>query len=446
MKLRLFFIVLLIFSSSCSSILDYKKTKIDLEQIKRKGKLTVLIENNSLSFYEQKGEKLGFEYEILKAFAQSIHLPLEIKVISNSNDLFRLLHNEEGDIAAANLAISFSNSKTIDYSLPYYFSEQVLIQRDGNNRVKSPLELGKKNIYVQKNSCFEKRLIALEEEIGTKINIRTFEDDPITEDLIQKVANKEINFTLAHENLARLSSTSKSNLNIDVKISMEQKIAFALRSSSPELKKELNQFLSKYCKTEKFSELKKKYFDYIDIKPIVTNYWPKENLSPYDDLFKSAAKKYSWDWKMLAAISYQESRFNPDAVGPGGSFGLMQFMPRIGRAYGITPNSSPKEQIDAAIESLNKIYLSWSNIPNSEERIKFTLASYNAGKCHIQDAQKLSVKKGLNPLVWNNNVALMIKKLSDPKIYKSSDIRCGAYRGGAVAYVRIIYSKYQSWR
>jgi membrane-bound lytic murein transglycosylase F len=149
---------------------------------------------------------------------------------------------------------------------------------------------------------------------------------------------------------------------------------------------------------------------------------------------------------MLAAISYQESRFNPNAVGPGGSFGLMQFMPRIGRAYGITPNSSPKEQIDAAIESLNKIYLSWSNIPNSEERIKFTLASYNAGKCHIQDAQKLSVKKGFNPLVWDNNVALMIKKLSDPKIYRSSDIRCGAYRGGAVAYVRIIYSKYQSWR
>jgi membrane-bound lytic murein transglycosylase F len=227
---------------------------------------------------------------------------------------------------------------------------------------------------------------------------------------------------------------------------MEQKIAFALRSSSPELKKELNQFLIKYCKTDNFSELKKKYFGYIDKKGIVTNYWPKENISPYDDLFKSAAKKYSWDWKMLAAISYQESRFNPNAVGVGGSFGLMQFMPKIGRAYGITPNSSPKEQIDAAIESLNKIYLSWNNIPNSDERIKFTLASYNAGKCHIQDAQKLAAKKGLNPLIWDKNVELMIKNLADPKIYISSDIRCGAYRGGAVAYVRIIYSKYQSWR
>jgi len=444
--LRLFFIVLIIFSSSCSSILDNKKTKIDLEQIKRKGKLTILIENNSLSFYEQKGEKLGFEYEILKAFAKSIHLPLEVKVIFNTDDLFRLLHNEEGDIAAANLAISFSNSKMIDYSLPYYFSEQVLIQREGDDLVKNPVELGKKNIYVRKNSCFEKRLIALEEEIGTKINIRTFDYDPITEDLIRKVANKEINYTLAHENMARLTSKSYSNLDVNVKISMKQKIAFALRSSSPELKKELNQFLSKYCKTDEFSELKKKYFDYIESNPIVTNYWPKENLSPYDDLFKSAAKKYSWDWKMLTAISHQESRFNPNAVGIGGSFGLMQFMPRIGRAYGISPNSSPKEQIDASIELLNKIYLSWDNITNSDQRIKFTLASYNAGKCHIQDAQKLASKEGLNPLIWDNNVELMIYKLADPKIYKSSDIRCGAYRGGAVDYVRIIYSKYQSWR
>lgn len=149
---------------------------------------------------------------------------------------------------------------------------------------------------------------------------------------------------------------------------------------------------------------------------------------------------------MLTAISHQESRFNPNAVGIGGSFGLMQFMPRIGRAYGISPNSSPKEQIDASIELLNKIYLSWDNITNSDQRIKFTLASYNAGKCHIQDAQKLASKEGLNPLIWDNNVELMIYKLADPKIYKSSDIRCGAYRGGAVDYVRIIYSKYQSWR
>lgn len=436
----------MIFSTSCSSILENKKTKIDLEQIKRKGKLTILIENNSLSFYEQKGKKLGFEYEILQAFAQSIHLPLEIKVISNPNDLFLLLYNEEGDIAAANLAISFTNSKMIDYSLPYYLSEQVLIQREGKNIVKTPLDLGGKNIYVLKNSCFEKRLIALQEETGSKINIRTFDYDPITEDLIQKVASKEINYTLAHENLARLSSKLNTNLNINVKMSMKQKIAFALRSSSPELKKALNQFLSEYCKTDKFSELKKKYFDYIETKPIVTNYWPKENLSPFDDLFKKASKKYAWDWKMLVAISYQESRFNPNAVGLGGSFGLMQFMPRIGRAYGVNPNSSPKEQIDAAMILLNEMYLIWSNVPNPEQRIKFTLASYNAGQCHIQDAQKLAVKEGLNPYVWDGNVELMVKKLADPKIYRSTDIRCGAYRGGAVSYVRIIYSQYQSWR
>lgn len=446
MKFNLFSILLIFFFTSCSSVFENSKTKIDLEQIRRRGKLTVLIQNSSLSFYEQRGEKLGFEFEIIQAFAKSIKLPLEIKVVNNSSDMLRLLSKGEGDIVSANLPVSISNAQKINFSIPYYYSEQVLVQREDNKLIKTPLDIGKKCIYVTKNSPYEKRLIALQDEVGANINIRTFDDDPITEELIEKVARKEIDFTIAHQNMAYLSKKLNPNLDYNLAISVKQKIAFALRKNSPELKKVLDIFLSNYCKSNKFLELKNKYFDLQDKRPIVYDTFPKDNLSPYDELFKNAAKPYGWDWKMLVAISFQESRFNPNAVGRGGSFGLMQFMPEIGRIYGVNPSSTPKEQIDAAMVFLNKIYLLWNDIPNTDQRIKFTLASYNAGRCHIQDAQKLAVLEGLNPCLWDGNVELMIKKLSDQAIYRSPYIRCGVYRGGAVPYVRIIYSKYQSWR
>ena len=432
--------------SSCSTISDREHVAIDLKEIKKKGKLTILVENSSLSFFEYRGKKLGFEYEILDSFAKSIHLPLELKVVSNSKDFFTLLNDGEGDILAANLAVSLENKKTINYSEPFYFTEQVLVQQQSQNLIKEPLDLIEKTIYVRKNSCFEKRLKSIQEEIGSKIGVKTFENDPITEDLIEKVANGEINYTLAHENLARISKELHPNLNFQTKISFKQKIAFALRLKSPKLKKSLDLFLQKYCESKEFLELKKKYFDYLSSQVAVEYNVTKGNLSPFDDLFKAAANKYAWDWKILVAISHKESRFNPNARGLGGAFGLMQFMPLTGQIYGVGPSSTPKDQIDAAMKMLDRTYRSWSSIPDPDQRMKFTLGSYNAGRCHIEDAQKLARVNGLNANLWDENVELMVKKLSDPEFYNSSNLRCGAYRGGAVSYVRTIYSNYQAWQ
>ena len=446
LKFRLFFLFFIIIMSSCSSISDREHVGIDLKEIHKKGKLTVLLENSSLSFFEYRGKKLGFEYEILAAFAKSIHLPLELKVVSNSKDFFRLLNDGEGDILGANLAISLADKKIINYSEPFYFAEQVLIQRQNDTLIREPLDLIEKTIYVRKNSCFQKRLSSIQEEIGSKIAVKTFDNDPITEDLIEKVANGEINYTLAHENLARISKELHPNLNIQTKISFKQKIAFALRLKSPKLKKSLDLFLEKYCESNEFKELRKKYFDYLSNQVVIDFTFKNGNLSPFDDLFKDAANKYSWDWKILVAISHKESRFNPNARGLGGAFGLMQFMPLTGRIYGVGPSSTPKEQIDAAMKMLDKTYRSWSSVPDPEQRMKFTLGSYNAGRCHIEDAQKLARDNGLNPDLWDGNVELMVKKLSDPEYYGSARLRCGAYRGGAVSYVRTIYSNYKAWQ
>jgi hypothetical protein len=169
-------------------------------------------------------------------------------------------------------------------------------------------------------------------------------------------------------------------------------------------------------------------------------------LSPFDNLFKAAAEKYGWDWKLLAAISFKESRFNPSALGGGGAFGLMQFMPSIGSKYGVSISSTPQQQINAGMKLLYNAYASWSNIPSNEQRIKFTLASYNAGKAHIDDAQRLAKKHGLNPLVWDGNVQLMVNNLSLAKYYNDEVVRFGAYHGKADRYANLVYQIYLSWK
>ena len=125
---------------------------------------------------------------------------------------------------------------------------------------------------------------------------------------------------------------------------------------------------------------------------------------------------------------------------------MMQFMPNTGPQYGVLPDSSPETQINGGMRYLNSLSKRWANITDEQIRLQFTLASYNAGMCHIEDAQRLAKAAGLNPNVWDDNVALMVKKLDEPAFYRSELVRCGAYRGQATAYVAKVMSIYSHWK
>jgi membrane-bound lytic murein transglycosylase F len=431
--------------NSCAELGNEPNYKADLKEIQKKGKLTVLFENSTLSYFEYRGKKMGFEFEILDSFSRYIGLPLEVKVIYNSKQFRSHLIDGEGDLIAANLAVSLNQKNDFNYTAPYYYTHQVLIQRNEENPIKDPLDLNRKTIHVRQNSAFSIRLHSLQEEIGEHIKVKSIKTDPITEDLIEMVANKQIDYTVAHENLARISKELHPNLNIKTPISFKQKIAFGIRYSSPELKNLLDRFLNKYCESQHYKDLKKRYFDYLEETPVEITLIKKGQISPFDVIFKKVAAKYGWDWRFLAAVAYKESRFNPNARGFGGAYGLMQFMPNTGPKYGVLPSSSPEVQIEGGMKLINKIFTSWSNISNTEQRMKFTLASYNAGKGHIDDAQKLASEYGLNPTIWDGNVAVMVQKLALPEYYRSHLVKCGAYRGHAVSYANSVLSKYNEW-
>jgi membrane-bound lytic murein transglycosylase F len=439
-----FIISLLIIFSSC---IGKSKSlfKSDLKEIRKKGKLSVLFENSTLSYFEYRGKKMGFEFEILDTFSKYIGLPIEVKVVSNYLEFKKLLKVGEGDLIAANLAVSLRDKKELNFSNPYYYAHQVLVQRNGDSVIRTPLDLRKKTIYVRQNSAFSRRLRFLQEEIGEHILVQAMKSDPITEDLIEMVANEEIDFTVAHENLARICQDLHPNLNVKLAVSFQQKIAFGMRHSSPVLKRKLDDFLKKYCESNHYKELKKRYFDYLEETQTEIILTKRGQISPFDAIFKKVAGVYGWDWRFLAAIAFKESRFNPNARGFGGAYGMMQFMPNTGPKYGVIPGSSPEVQILGGMKLINKLFQSWSGIPDRDQRLKFTLASYNAGKGHIDDAQRLATEYGLDPTVWDGNVAIMLNRLSQPQFYRSPLVKSGAYRGHAFSYTNSVFSIYKEW-
>jgi membrane-bound lytic murein transglycosylase F len=442
----LFFVGLIALLLGCNFRSPQDEMRKDWVQIERSGKLTLLTENSTLSFFEFKGKRMGFEYEILDTFCKANHLKLEVKVVDKLGDFMRMLRKGEGDVVAANLPIELGKERQFNYSIPYYQTYQVLVQRKTDSIISEPAHLAGKTVYVRKNSAYEKRLSALQDEIGATLNIRYQSNSPLAEDMIEEVANGRIHYTLAHENQARIVKEMHPNLDIATRMSFEQRIAFALRPKSKILKEKLDAFLQTYIASEAFTQLKKRYFDYIASTPTEFYLTPKGALSPFDALFKKAAQAYSWDWKVLAAVAFKESRFNPNARGFGGAYGLMQFMPNTGPQFGVYPESSPEVQIKGGMRYLQAMSKRWASISDEQTRLQFTLASYNAGMSHIEDAQRLARAAGLNPDKWDGNVALMVNKLDEPQFYRSELVRCGAYRGQATSYVAKVLGIYARWK
>ena len=166
-------------------------------------------------------------------------------------------------------------------------------------------------------------------------------------------------------------------------------------------------------------------------------------------MFKKYAPKIDWDWRLLASISYQESKFNPHVVSWAGAEGLMGIMPNTARRLGVSPHElkDPDAGIRTGVECLRRFRQGFSEITDPEEKIKFTLAAYNAGIGHVYDAQKLAEKYGKDPLVWDKNVAEFIRLKNDPEYYNDPVCKHGYLRGSETfAYVSEIMKRYEYYQ
>lgn len=439
------------------------KVSIDLDQIRQRGFLQAIVDNNSISYFIYRGQPMGYEYELLQSLTRHLKIKLKIKVISGIEQSIDLLNKGEGDLIAFPLTITQERTNYLSFTNAQFNTCQVLVQkkpanwrrmpstRVERNLVRSPVELIGKEVHVMKESAFKQRLENLSQEIGGAIIIKEDSATAETESLIQKVASGEIQYTVTDQTIGMVNAIYYPNLDINTVLSLPQQIAWAVRKNSPALLGAVNEWLEELKRNGRFKNLYAKYFNNprssqirisSDYSSLAGN-----KLSPYDDEIKKEAKSLGWDWRLLASVVYQESNFQPDAESWAGAVGLMQLMPSTAEEFGAIDRTNPHQSLKAGVRYLKYLDKLWGKyVKDQNERLRFVLASYNAGLSHIIDARNLAKKYGKDPSLWED-VEIFLKQKSNPKYYRDPVAVAGYCKcEEPVAYVRDILNRYEEYK
>ncbi|MEQ3796426.1 transporter substrate-binding domain-containing protein [Flavobacteriaceae bacterium MJ-SS4] len=466
-NLRLVYLVLfLLFGCEKDLINKSEITEIneswDLEQIKASGTLRALMIYSGTTYYLYKGRPMGYEFELLERFAEYLDVSLEIIVVNDLDEIFEKLNNGEGDIVAHGLTITTDRKEDVAFTDHLYLTKQVLVQKKPDNwrsinwgklkkeLVHDPIDLLGDTISVRDKTSYKERIYNLSEELGGTIHVNLLPGELSTDEIIEKVAEGEIKYTIADHNIASIMATYYPVLDVKVPVSFSQRIAWATRHDSQNLLKATNSWLKEIKRQIDFNVIYNKYFKNKKYfrRRIRSDFYSlnKQQISPYDDLIKRYSKGINWDWRLVASQVYQESKFDPRVSSWAQASGLMQLMPKTAEDLGVTNRADPEQSIKGGTKYLNQLWANFDHVKDSVQRIKFTMASYNCGLYHIIDAQNLAKEKGLNKDIWDDNVENIVLKLNKPDYYNHPIVKYGYVRGSEpFNYVKQIFERYEHY-
>ncbi|WAC03762.1 transporter substrate-binding domain-containing protein [Lacinutrix neustonica] len=431
----------------------------DLTAIKKDGKLKALTVYSGTSYFLYKGQPMGYEYDLLKRLAKHLDLELEMVVVKDLDELITKLNQGEGDILAHGLAITSNRKTAVAFTNYLYLTKQVLVQKKPdhwrsmhwhkleNALIQDAIELLHDTVSIRKGSSYSERIINLSEELGGPIIIHPLSGEMATDEIIKEVAKGNIKYTIADNNIAKIMASYYPILDIEVPVSFSQRIGWATRKNSPELLKATNLWLEDIKKEVDYNVIYNKYFkNKKDFRRRVKSDFyslTQDKISPYDTLIQRHAAKMDWDWRPVASLIYQESRFDPNNSSWANAKGLMQLMPKTAKELGVQNRSDPKQSIRGGTQYLKQIWKTFDKIKDTTQRTKFTMASYNCGLYHVRDARKLAQERGLDASRWDDNVEDMILALSHPKNYNNPIVKYGYVRGiEPYNYVNQIFERY----
>ncbi len=410
---------------------------VTLQKILKSGQITVVTRNTADCYYLYRDQPMGFEYELAQAFAADLGVRLEVKVVDRWDEMIRAVNHGSAAFIAASVPVMPHLQQTVAFSDGYMEVAQQIIAHRKNAHIKTIADLSGKTIDVREGTAYQQRLAELKEQ-GIDLAIRLHADLP-TEELIQKVADGEINFTIAHSNIISINRRNFPGAVSTGSINDRLQLGWAIYPKSIELRDRINTFFKRIKESGLYDKIYQKYygdnkdFDYVDLKAF--HHRLKTRLSRYSPFIKVAANKHGFDWRLIAAQIYQESHLNPWAKSRAGARGLMQILPSTARGLGVTDLFDPVQNINAGVQHLKILYDMYDQVEGND-RLLIALAAYNTGQGHIYDARKLARKKGLDPNKWES-LAQTLPLLQYRKYYKHS--KYGYCRGSEpVRYIKQI--------
>ena len=412
-----------------------------LQHVQERGILRAVTNCETINYNTENPTPSGFEYELLSDFCKDYGLELEMIVNENLDSCFSLLDSCKVDMVAVGVGSNKEMKRRFLLTNPILMQRSVLVQRlpkdwnkmstaneVENQLLRSSVDLAGKTIHLPQGSHVVKLLEHLSDQIGDTIYI--VECDSLNSvDLVKAVSSGQIDYTVVEEYVARMASIGLKGLDTKLNVSVEQPLGWAI--SNHDCDSSLLYALNGWIDNFEQRNLNRILAKYVNKGNVFSSRKPAGGaLSEFDDIIKKTAKTIGWDWRLLASLIYQESRFRMDLESEKGAFGLMQLMPVVMERYGIDYDATPEEQLDAGGQLISFLDDCLENkVADSIERVKFVLAAYNSGLGHVYDAQRLASKYGKYPDVWDNNVDYFILNKSKKQYYNDTCCHAGYLRG-----------------
>ena len=372
-----------------------------LERVQDSGELRVLTRNSPTTYYLGRDGEEGFEYDLAAAFADHLGVDLRMEVPPNMSTLFDDLEAGRADFAAAGLSITDSRRERFDFSEPYLEVTQQLVYRYGRSRPRDPGDI-EGTVKVVKDSTHEQTMEALADEYP-ELDWEPVEDVE-SEELLRRVADREIDYTVADSTELRLSRRYQPELRAAFDLAEPDKIAWAFpKDRDGSLQAAAEGFLASMGRRGNIARIEDRYFghterfDYVGTRRFMRHI--ESRLPSYRNTFEEAAERHDLDWRLLAAIGYQESHWDPSAVSPTGVRGIMMLTQRTAADMGVN-RLDAEESIRGGAAYFASVHERMPEQIPEPDRTWMALAAYNVGFYHVMDARMITEQKGYNPDRW----------------------------------------------
>jgi len=414
-----------------------------LDEVTALGELRVITRNSPTTYYTGANGPEGPEYDLIKGFAEFIGVTLKLETSRRFSDLIPTVETGRAHVAAAGLTMTQERAKRVDFGPAYQDVRQLIIYKLGTSRPRNIDDLLGKKVEVVAGSSYVETL-----KDAQKIRpdlIWTENPHADLAELLTAVADQDIQYTVADSILYKVYRNYVPEIRVGFEITMGESLAWAFpKRPDQSLIEQAGMYLEQIQQNGKFDKIMDRYyghterFDYVGTRTFIRDY--RRRLPQYRDMFETAAITTNTDWRLLTAIGYQESHWNPHAVSPTGVRGIMMLTSRTARIMDVDNRTDPAESIRGGAKYFARIKARIPEAIQEPDRTWFALAAYNVGYGHLQDARKITRELGEDQNSWIH-VRNSLKLLTQQQWY--SKTKHGYARGWEpVMYVENIRNYY----
>ena len=385
----------------CTPVDDNK-----LQAIQRSGELVVLTRNSPTTYYEGPEGYAGIEYDLALAFAKQLGVKLKMVVPERFADIIPMIARGEGHVAAAGITITAKRREQVRFSMPYQDIRQQVVYRRGTTAPPTGAQdLPGRQLEIVAGTSYEERLQQL--KLLTPELQWTTRDKVETEELLQQVQEELLELTIADSHIVALSRRFHTDLDVAFDISEPEQLAWAFPLDADDsLYRAAEKFFNDIRASGELAHLLEKYYGasarFNPINLAVYTQRIADTLGNYQPLFEQAGNVHKLDWRLLAAMAYQESFWDPKAVSPTGVRGIMMLTNTTAEQLGVQDREDPGQSIAGGARYLRQLIDRLPRRMREPDRTWMGLAAYNVGMHHLEDARIITQQQGGNPDKWND--------------------------------------------